>query len=270
MSLEQNPRRQDFQDAVAQLRTTVDQINEWLKPGGDSHAFFERPSLAAQDADAAEGGLDRVNNCLGTHDLLLAAALDDATALIAWGEGTLAKKPTPVWAPFSVARTLIETCAPIPWLVATEITPLQRAARMLAFERQSYAGTFIDEEHTAQAVARITAEAAALGLKEESARTGSHYGEPTPSKMKMVDAIVDSEDFKTYELLSAGSHGELWAIQELGYEATEDGDGQTRLEKRLRAVYQLWAIVNARVALEAAFTASAGYRGWLNSATFVT
>lgn len=259
---QEGPTRLHLRTAAKNLEETASAIDATLRARFEDVPAFIEGSSAAADASILAHGL--VETMLSVNGLLLAAALDHATALVTWAESAADGEPTPVWAPWSVARSLVEVCAPIPWLTEDRIDPLRRAARALTYERSTLGSGFRDGEHVDLRINEIAGEAARLGLPSAKARTGPYYGEEAmPSRTELVrDALPTAGDFDTYGLLSAASHGEPWAIQEMGYEEKEQVGGHVVFEKRPTVRYLLLATALAHECLETASRADFTYRGW--------
>lgn len=230
--------------------------------------LFVRPSIAASDA-ALNGYRELTNDVLAFANLQIAAALDHADMLAKWGSAAAAGEPTPVWAPWSVARSLVELCAAARWLAETPLPTRTRAGRMLSIsKRDSLSMIRIGQDESAK-LAGAEDSAKRLGLRSIQNKRGTFlgFGEATPTFSAQVKALLsDLEKLEVYSLLSAASHGEPWAIYVLGYEAVEPDPAAEggRLAVKKPPAFWIWsALTLSVIALTNGARAVSMYRGWV-------
>lgn len=244
----------DIGEVSRHLHETADKINSgWQSHNDDAHRFMA-PSTAASDA-SLKGYHDLVVDTLSFTDLLIAAALDHADALIKWGEGASRGESTPVWAPWSVARSLVEVCAAARWLVETPLAPRERARRMLSMSRRDSQSMIRIGQDESVKLAEAEADAKRLGVVLSN----------VPGHTTLVGNLLhDLTELNVYSLLSAASHGEPWAISVLGYEAEETKSGSgTYLASKKPPAFWVWsALTVATIALVEGSRTVALYRGW--------
>lgn len=218
---------------------------------------FASSSKAASEADLS-GYDDVITRVLSFVDLLIAAALDHANELVKWGEGAAKSEATPVWSPWSVARSLVEVCAVIHWLVEMPLPQAERVGRMLAIsirDSNTMIRIRIGQDESAK-IDDAKAVAARLHLTIPAVKGNTEL---------VTDLLSDLQRLKVYAMLSAASHGEPWAISAMGYEVEEmdrGGDG-THLASKKPSAFWLWsALTLATIALVTASTDARHYRGW--------
>lgn len=244
----------EVREVATRLRERMVDIDHvWQGHIGDSKRFSPS-SIAASEANLS--GYDEVvTDVLSFVDLLISAALDHANELVKWGEGAARSESTPVWSPWSVARSLVEVCAVIQWLVEVPLSQAERIARMLAISiRDSKTMTRIGQDETAR-IADAKAVADRLHLKIPAVKGHTAL---------VTDLLSDLEKLNVYSMLSAASHGEPWAISAMGYEGEDDdrGDG-THLRRKKPSAFWLWsALAVATISLTTASTNARLYRGW--------
>lgn len=239
------------------LRLTTDAVNRvWDQ--ANSRRAYEPASPAGIDSRNERIGT-QVREALSFGNLLIVAALDHADQLAKWGLAAAGGEPTPVWAPWSVSRSLIECCGTAAWLAEPGISARKRASRALAlwFENtESKATHGLDQAHV---VAELESEMRGLGIQKR------------PGVASRADRVRFAlapyfDEMKAYSLLSAVSHGETWAIVELGG-YVEDGDhadpGWARARKTPPALWLWTALVLAEHSLDRAAMLQAKYRGWI-------
>ena len=257
----------DVRAASKELRSLLENTNQlWSNRNANMDVF--RPGSVAV-SDASLNGYDRhVRGGLSFANLLIAAALDHTNELCLGGEGAADNKPTPVWAPWSVTRSLIEVCATVQWLSEYPLPTKSRAARTLSLERSEADSRASLGQDEVENLAEIARDVAALRINEIDDRRGRWLGYEAaiPSRTEMVKAVLQlDEDFRAYSMLSAVSHGETWAIYSFGYvsdgELNEKGLGEARKEP---SAFWLWTALRlATIALQRGARSNAVYRGWL-------
>jgi len=245
----------DIGEVTRHLSDFVEKLDaNWQSHNEDADRFIS-PSAAASDASLG-GYHDLVVDTLSFADLLIAAALDHAGVLIGWGESASRGESTPVWAPWSVARSLVEVCAAARWLVEMPLPTRDRAGRMLSMSRRD-----------SQSMIRIGQdESAKVEEAEADARRLRITLTNVPGNTKLVtDLLQDLKNLKVYSMLSAASHGEPWAISVLGYEAEDNPSGNgTYLATKKPPAFWIWsALTVATIALIEGSRAVGQYRGWI-------
>ncbi len=182
-------------------------------------------SGSAASYDAVGPNTQIVHALLDHADMRAAAALDQIDTLLAFAAvGLSPPEPAPTYAPFTVARSVVEALAEAAWL----IEPTERRtryARGLSLARR--------ETKSAQAI-NGDLKAAERVIQQDAARLSFHlvrkdfaagYAEPIAGRGNMIGTLIP-EGGRTYSLLSAISHGETWALVAVGYvEHTRDASG---------------------------------------------
>jgi hypothetical protein len=190
------------------------------------------------------------------------SVFDNAAALVRLGEAASRGEASPAFIQYAIARSVLEALAEVWWLLDDTIDASVRIGRLftlLRYELRSQQalkmGSFKED------LAEIDAAAAALNLSKVGEDFQVGYGAERPSHGALVKALEGSGD--TYALLSAATHGESWAVLNLGYRVEEDiGDGFTRMTKSPPAVGYYFAIAEAYSALSRCIVQEARYRGW--------
>lgn len=258
----------DIGAVAATLRELTDDVNAMLNAHHGDAELFVRPSMAASDV-ALNGYRELINDVLAFANLQVAAALDHADMLAKWGSAAAAGEPTPVWAPWSVARSLVELCAAARWLAETPLPTRTRVGRMLSIsKRDALSMIRIGQDESAK-LADAEDCAARLGLRSVENKRGTFlgFGEATPTFSAQVKALLsDIRKLEVYSLLSAASHGEPWAIYALGYEAVEPEPAVAggRLAIKKPPAFWIWSALTLSVlALTSGARAVSIYRGWV-------
>jgi hypothetical protein len=235
---------------------TADAVNRIWDQANQRRAY-EVGSPAEIDSRNPRIGT-QVREALSFGNLLIVAALDHADQLAKWGLNAAGCVATPVWAPWSVSRSLIECCGTAAWLAQPGISARKRASRALAlwFENaESRSAHGLDQNAV---LAELELEMRGLGIQKRP-------GVATRAERVRFALTPFFDDMKAYSLLSAVSHGETWAIVELGY--VEDGDhsdpGWARARKEPPALWLWTALVLAETSLDRAAMLQAKYRGWI-------
>lgn len=256
----------DIRAVATRLRANADRIDQvWASHNNDSRMFSTRSS-AASDA-SHQDYRQLVDDILSYSNLQVVGALDHADQLARWGEGAASGDPTPVWAPWSVARSLVELCAASHWLTAVPLSTHARAGRMLTISKRDALSMIRLRYDESARVEETEATARRLQLREITDRRGRFlgFGEAMPSITEQVEAVLPGlEDLRVYSMLSAASHGEPWAISLLGYEAeAQRDDGNTYVAAKRPSAFWLWsALTVSTIALLRASSDAAYYRGW--------
>jgi len=208
-----------------------------------------------------------IEDLLSHVNVLTAAALDHADALSTWGLAAAKGQPTPVWAPWSVARSLLETCGTMTWLTEESVDAQRRVARTLSLartdlENQKRLGAECMEQ--IQAVEHV---ALSLGLGPPVGRSQGVLGflEPMPTYTKRVELVIQQEYSNFYSLLSSVSHGDPWAIIEMGYAENPDTVNEkfSIMQKKYPAFWLWTTLTLATEALSICSETSCRYRGWM-------
>lgn len=153
--------------------------------------------------------------------ILFEAAADYSMALVK----TLTE-PAQTIAPWSCARSVLETSALATWLWDTKINARQRVQRSLAFRHEGLlqqlkfarASKAVDKQKIIERLDEVEQIALALGFdkivdKKNQKRIG--IGQAMPFVTDIVTEMFDKET--NYRLLSAMVHGHSWAIQPLSF-----------------------------------------------------
>jgi hypothetical protein len=166
-------------------------------------------------------------------------------------------EPAQSFAPWTMARAVLETSALSCWLLDTKITTHKRVGRSLALR---YEGLVQENKfgqaaalpvETAKANARIEeveAMAEGLGFAKlqggKGERTG--IGQVMPSVTEVIRATLNEE--ANYRLFSAMAHGHSWAYSQLGFRKAGEtdlyGDKAFLMEKHLSIEAVLWLCSN--------------------------
>lgn len=262
----------DVAEAATYLRRLLEVIDRlWAQHAVAGEELFTSRSPAAREA-ALTGYRQPVRDTLGYVDLLVAAALDHGDALCTWGAEAAEGEPTPVWAPWSVARSLVEVCAVSAWLTEANIPPRTRLSRMLTLHRsEALSRERLDEESRAEEIVAIEADVARFHIPTVRDRRGRWLGYEAamPSRSELVRVVLHVGEEPTfnrlYSMLSAASHGETWAIFNLGYTAGErDAATGIVMTAKRPSAFWLWAALGlAALALQHSPRSAAVYRGWV-------
>lgn len=232
----------------------------------EEHGQYASTSPAAVDADGAFG-TRTVDPLLSYVNLEFAGALEHVGTLAEWGVSAASGARTPVFSPWSVARSAIEMLAVIAWLMEPSVEPRIRIARAFTLERMDAEGREGLGGSRDRNTVRVDEEADQLGLRKVARRNkGVGFEEERPSRTKLVRLLYGDrdEDFNFYSLLSAVSHGEMWAIVLLGFpdSARQEITGGYLLTKAPPALYLAGVLVRTERALQRAWDLTAAYRGW--------
>jgi hypothetical protein len=154
--------------------------------------------------------------------ILFEAAADYSMALVK----TLTE-PAQTVAPWSCARSVLETSALATWLWDTRINARQRVQRSLAFRYEGLLQQLkfaqaskkgVDKQMIIERLDEIEKIALSLGFakivdKKNQQRIG--IAQVMPSVTKIIEEMFDKET--NYRLLSAMVHGHSWAVQPLSF-----------------------------------------------------
>lgn len=199
---------------------------------------FQDQSPASQEA-ASLGADSLVEDLLGSVNLILAAVFDQADALIRLGRGAVSGDPTPTYAGWSVGRSAVEMLATVYWLIQPGVSAQQRAGRYLSLSMQeAYSQARASGVDTTGTVEQLVAEAANLGLDRVGRPPRAGFGAVPPTRTDQVLALLREQ--RMYSILSAGSHGEQWAIMFLGYQEGPDDEAGRLSVIKVPPVLGLW------------------------------
>lgn len=150
-----------------------------------------------------------------------------------WGLNRALQSPIPTFAPWTLARGVLEATSLSVWLTDPTITPTERAARainvrlrslreqddFLAAPSQGSGELKADERKKIPArVHQALEEARQLGLLVSSGRR-PYVGAPIPSATALAEQAFQAEE--TFRLLSGMAHGRTWAGFSLGFKRVE-------------------------------------------------
>jgi|GEM_PF-5216136 len=261
----------DVAEVAAELRRSLDAVNaRWSEQAVSGRELFVSPSPAARDA-VLPGYRQLIRDTLGYVNLVHAAALDHCDQLCLWGTAAGNGESTPVWAPWSVARSLVELCSVAAWLTEARVSPFLRVSRTLtlhhseALSREQLTGESVDDE-----IGEIAETARRLHISPviQRRRGWVGYEQGMPSRSSLVRRLLQGDDEtrfdRMYSMLSAASHGETWAIYTLGYkEGPRDRATGVVLTEKSPPAFWLWTALSlSLIALERATVSAERYRGW--------
>lgn len=254
--------REQLASAVRLLRGTVSESDALLQIDPDVPVSFYTPGSQAEP-DTGCIGSDLVDDMLAHVNLLLVASLDHADCLATWGEGALDGRPTPIFPIWSVARSVVEACATVRWLLDESISERIRAERALTEQMVDARSQWVDSDDGAARKKKIEEYANSLDLKRTDERFVTYFGDRPQSRNELVSLLLPGADgFDQYSLMSGISHSEPWAIQSVGFTSEEDPDspGNVRMMKTYKPEYLFLATMITRSALDRATKALVSYR----------
>lgn len=247
----------EVREAAEKLRLTTNAIERIWDEANRRRAYEPESPAAIESRNPRIG--TQVREALSFGNLSIVAALDHADQLAKWGLAAAHGDPTPVWAPWSVSRSLIECCGTAAWLAEPGISARKRASRALAlwFENAESRSTHgLDQTDV---IAELESEMRGLGIQKRP-------GPATRAERVRFALAPYFDQMKAYSLLSAVSHGETWAILELGYVAAAGDhidDGWATARKEPPAFWLWTAFVLSEHSLDRAASLQAKYRGWI-------
>ena len=203
---------------VAALQDFLDQTSViWNAQGG-------QPALNSQAALELAGFArpETIGTAYSQALMLFEAAADYSFALVK----TLTE-PVEAVAPWSCARSVLETSTLATWLWDVNINARQRAQRSLAFRHEGLKQQLklaqalkgeLDSEKAIERLKEVEKIAVELGFAQMGREKGKEqvvFDKPMPSITQVVTEVVDKQ--VNYRLLSAMVHGHAWALQPLSF-----------------------------------------------------
>lgn len=210
--------------------------------------LWEPGTPAALEAEAlGAGGTKTLGELIGVVELRLSAAED----LLAGAGTVLAGEAGLMWSLYPLVRSAAEFSARAAWLVEPDLTPRQRAGRLVA-ERLYSLGEQANlpipgaKEEAAAKKRKIRAEAQRAGVTPEK----------RPTSTKLLDEVYALEGRRTgaaaYQMLSAFAHGTLYAmmrmlrpiVDENGAQLPRPADGMTYMQVATDAPTEALAVLS--------------------------
>lgn len=154
--------------------------------------------------------------------MLFEAAADYGFALV-----KILTEPIEAVAPWSCARSILETSSLATWLWDVKLNARQRVQRSLAFRHEGLRQQLkfaqatkgeLDPNKTIARLKEVEKIAVELGIAQVVQKKGNKqvvFSKPMPTITEVITEIADEQ--VNYRLLSAMVHGHFWALQPLSF-----------------------------------------------------
>jgi len=187
---------------------------------------------------------------------------------LTWGVAKVLREPVNVFAPWTLARGLIESVGLLTWLLAPDLRPRERIGRSLTLrlhdfrERRMWVecgdiGADQVEELLARSENQLSAIAVELGIELKISRDGKLLGYGC-SKPGPTERARDLGWEEAYRLESGIAHGFHWATSAAGLRQRDEANMQVAIEPTLLVSVLSSAIVRHLRGTDSLFR----YMGW--------
>lgn len=215
---------EDVQKMIQALVYLHDETGELMNANKNE---FLTDSQIAKEIDEFSSA-ESVKTVLAQGSVLIEVAADHLIAL-----KRVLSEPVQTIAPWTSARSILESSAISAWLFDPRITIKERIQRSLAFRfeglrQQSKFSNSIGEVSNKKIdtrIANVEQEAQNLGYDPVRNKLGKRIGigQQMPSTTDLIGSVLNEES--SYRLLSALAHAHPWALQQVSFKVSQNEKG---------------------------------------------